>query len=250
MGASPKADRTSTVETITEQIAFDIASGRYAPGERLPSVRGLAAERDINPSTAQIVLGRLASSGFVDVQPNGRFVARDIDRYGGIETWRYVFRFAQRLPERSCRLLEDLLSLRLLLIEAMLEALSADPARFDAAPVRQVVEQLTQRIAAEPDDRANIARIEFHAFRALSLALRMPAVTAVLNSIGEIYLSEGDVIAAMYADVASRPLLWGAVLSQWERGQLNEALVAEILERIGRFDGDVVARYRARLDAR
>jgi len=68
--------------------------GRYRAGERLPSVRDLAQAFGINPSTVQVVLGRLQTSGFVSGHPRLGFVVRDIEQLGGIATWRYVFRFA------------------------------------------------------------------------------------------------------------------------------------------------------------
>ena len=36
---------------IAEQIILQIASGSYAPGERLPSVRDFAAQAGVNPNT-------------------------------------------------------------------------------------------------------------------------------------------------------------------------------------------------------
>ena len=38
---------------IVERIQTDIVSGRYQPGDKLPSVRDLAAEASVNPNTMQ-----------------------------------------------------------------------------------------------------------------------------------------------------------------------------------------------------
>jgi GntR family transcriptional regulator len=63
---------------LAEQICLRIISGRYAPGERLPSVRELAAEAAVNPNTMQRALGELESCGLVITQRTvGRTVTDD-----------------------------------------------------------------------------------------------------------------------------------------------------------------------------
>lgn len=63
---------------LIEQISLHIITGRYQPGERLPSVRDLAAEASVNPNTMQRALAELESSGLVRSQrTNGRFVTED-----------------------------------------------------------------------------------------------------------------------------------------------------------------------------
>lgn len=60
---------------LVEQIRLRIISGRYAPGERLPSVRDLAAEAAVNPNTMQRALVELESCGLVITQGTmGRIV--------------------------------------------------------------------------------------------------------------------------------------------------------------------------------
>jgi DNA-binding transcriptional regulator YhcF (GntR family) len=46
-----------------------IADGRYAPGERLPSILDLAAEMGIAPVTARRVLQELRSAGLAYMEP-------------------------------------------------------------------------------------------------------------------------------------------------------------------------------------
>ena len=44
---------------ILEVIQLRIISGRYRPGEKIPSVRDLAAEAGVNPNTMQKALSEL-----------------------------------------------------------------------------------------------------------------------------------------------------------------------------------------------
>ena len=57
---------------LMERIQLDIITGRYQPGEKLPSVRDLAAEAAVNPNTKTPELER---SGLVYSQrTSGRFI--------------------------------------------------------------------------------------------------------------------------------------------------------------------------------
>lgn len=65
---------------IIERLQTDIISGRYSPGDKLPSVRELAAEAAVNPNTMQKAFGELERSGLVYSQrTSGRFITEDLD---------------------------------------------------------------------------------------------------------------------------------------------------------------------------
>ena len=66
---------------IVERIQMEIISGKYRPGDKLPSVRDLAAEAAGNPNTMQKALAELEREGVLYSQRTaGRFVA---DRVAG-----------------------------------------------------------------------------------------------------------------------------------------------------------------------
>jgi GntR family transcriptional regulator len=63
---------------IAEHIRIDIITGVYPPGERLPSVRELAAIAAVNPNTMQRAMSELEESGLVSaLRTTGRFVTED-----------------------------------------------------------------------------------------------------------------------------------------------------------------------------
>lgn len=65
---------------IMEQIKLRIVSGIYSTGEKLPSVRDIAAEASVNPNTVQKALSELERTGLIFSQrTNGRFITEDID---------------------------------------------------------------------------------------------------------------------------------------------------------------------------
>ena len=64
---------------LVEQIKLAIVSGVYVPGERLSSVRDLAADAGVNPNTMQRALQELEREGLVFSQrTSGRFVTEDV----------------------------------------------------------------------------------------------------------------------------------------------------------------------------
>lgn len=63
---------------IVDRIRMDIVSGKYQPGERLPSVRDLAAEASVNPNTMQRAFAELERTGLVySRRTSGRFITED-----------------------------------------------------------------------------------------------------------------------------------------------------------------------------
>ena len=64
---------------IIEIIQLEIISGKYRPGDKLPSVRDLASEAAVNPNTMQKALSELERSGLVYSQrTSGRFITEDV----------------------------------------------------------------------------------------------------------------------------------------------------------------------------
>ncbi len=63
---------------IVEHIKLKIINGEYPPGERLLSVRELAAEAAVNPNTMQKALTELERTGLVFSQrTSGRYITDD-----------------------------------------------------------------------------------------------------------------------------------------------------------------------------
>lgn len=66
---------------IEDLIKANIIAGVYQPGQKLPSVRDLAAEAAVNPNTMQKALTELERSGLVYTQrTSGRFITEDVSK--------------------------------------------------------------------------------------------------------------------------------------------------------------------------
>ena len=63
---------------IIEELQLRIVSGEYRAGQRMPSVRELAAQAEVNPNTMQKALAEMEQSGLLYSQrTSGRFVTED-----------------------------------------------------------------------------------------------------------------------------------------------------------------------------
>lgn len=63
---------------LVERLQIQIVSGAYRPGDKLPSVRDLAAVAAVNPNTMQKAFAELEKSGLIITQgTNGRIVTED-----------------------------------------------------------------------------------------------------------------------------------------------------------------------------
>lgn len=86
MSWNMNADRPIYAQ-IVEKLQMDIVSGAYQPGDKLPSVRELAADAAVNPNTMQKAFGELERTGLVYTQrTSGRFITEDYEMIDRIKT--------------------------------------------------------------------------------------------------------------------------------------------------------------------
>jgi GntR family transcriptional repressor for pyruvate dehydrogenase complex len=236
----------SVVDEVTERIAFEIASGVYAPGDRLPSVRALASLHGINPSTVQVVVERLRTAGFIESSRGLGLSVRDIEQEGGIETWRWLFRFAVRLPERATSLLEDFLRTRRVLVLEVARAIQAEPHNFDLRPLRRSVERL-QLLASGGSPSETFAKAELATARLLLRQVDRPVLLAVYNTIAEILLSVPEALDAIYIEPRFNVAMWLGLMESWEKGETGPIGLAEAEAMLAAFHLTCIERFRQRL---
>src|SRR3981081_289646 len=77
--------RASVPDLVFAELREAICSGRYAPGERLPTQRTLAAEIGVNLAAVREALGRLEQLRLVEVRHGDATRVLDWRRSGGLE---------------------------------------------------------------------------------------------------------------------------------------------------------------------
>jgi len=88
---------------LLEKIQMQIVSGQYGPGDKLPSVRELATNANVNPNTMQKAFAALEQSGLICTQrTSGRTVTEDIEVIKGVQkdlASSHITQFIQKMKE-------------------------------------------------------------------------------------------------------------------------------------------------------
>lgn len=102
---------------LLDHFLIAIVQGTWPPGEKIPSVRQLALQFEVNPNTVQKSLSQLEDLGLAQSQRTaGRFVTTDEGRIEEVRkqlALREVQIFTQSMvqlgvsPERACQLTRD-----------------------------------------------------------------------------------------------------------------------------------------------
>ncbi|GAA3208297.1 GntR family transcriptional regulator [Actinocorallia longicatena] len=236
--------RRSVIDDVTETIAFQIASGAFQVGEHLPSIRQLAVRYEINPATVQQVLGRLRSAGFVEVHQGLGAVVRDVRLYGGIETWRYLFRFSGRLPGLAAQIVAEVLETKRLYVRLVLTSISENPGRYDLAPFDRAVrsfELLARGGDATPQD---LHKATLHLLRTCMSITERGIGLGVLNSVGGMLGEVPEVLGVVYADPEAAAWWWRHLVTTASSGALDQDSIALLLTLLNDWDTEITLRLQ------
>ncbi|MGV9413997.1 GntR family transcriptional regulator [Nocardia sp. NPDC003693] len=243
-------DRT-VVADVADELARRVAAGEYAPGGLMPSVRQVADEFDLNRATAQLILGRLESYGFVDAHRGKGFVIRDVRAEGGVDVYRRLFRLSMPNPEIAAEMFGNIVEEeRGIALEALLAYTGSDRA-IDPAVFKAEVDELETLARGADPDPYRMLRIELGLLRRLLTALGHNMQRAVLNSIGEMILEVPEAVRAYFAVSPDlHVLVWRALIAVWEsEGGPSEAQLALFEDLFGLYHQKVVARFEEMVGA-
>ncbi|MDO3650484.1 FadR/GntR family transcriptional regulator [Nocardia mangyaensis] len=236
----------TVVADVADELARRVATGEYAPGELMPSVRQVAEEFGMNRATAQLTLGRLESYGFVEARRGKGFTIRDVREAGGMDAYRHLFRFSITAPALAAEMFTDIVEVeRGIVLEALLGYTAAEKV-LDPAELAAAVDELEAMARTAVPDHPRIIAAEMALVRRLLGVLGMSMQRAVLNSIADMVVEVPEAVAAYFAVAADlHVLVWRALLAVWDAESapseaqlaLFEDLFALYHEKvIGRFD--------------
>jgi GntR family transcriptional regulator len=87
---------------IIDQVKSSIATGRFEPGDRLPTVRQLSVDLSINPNTVSRAYTELELTGLVETQMgSGTFVGRQKVEQDDVERRRILDQLCQEMLSRA-----------------------------------------------------------------------------------------------------------------------------------------------------
>lgn len=207
----------TVVADVADELARRVAAGEYAPGDLMPSVRQVAEEFEMNRATAQLVLGRLESYGFVDAHRGRGFTVRDVRRAGGVDVYRRLFRLSMPDPELAAEMFGNVVAAeRAIVLEALLDY--TDAARdADPTPLVALVDELESEARGVEPDHARMLELEVELVRTVLTELGHTMQRAVLNSVGELLFEVPEAVEAYFSVSADlHVLVWRALLAVWE----------------------------------
>ncbi len=209
--AAPSA-RTPVAGRVFSQLVEDVLSGRYEPGEKLPTQRALAAELDVNMAPVREAVKRLEQLGLVEVRHGDAMRVTDWRASGSLDVIAHVLFAAGGLDRGTLAHLME--ARRLMLAESA--RLAAE--RRDDAQARRL-EALAARIAEAPD-AATAQALDFAFFAELVDAARNVVLVLVMNSIRQIYFERAELFAAVVGGGHRAPLYARAARAV-ARGQVS-----------------------------
>ena len=182
--------RASVPDLVFAELCEAILSGRYAPGERLPTQRTLAAELDVNMASVREALGRLAQLRLVEVRHGDATRVLDWRRSGGLEALAVL---GSVDPGTIAALFE---ARRLLLVEAARLAASR---RTDEQAA--TLGRLSDALANAPDDHTALLA-DWAYMSAVIEAAGNLVFQLIMNSVRELYLPNAEAFTGVVADRA------------------------------------------------
>jgi len=196
------------VQNSSERVFTDlleaVVAGRYAPGERLPRQRELAADLGVTLQPLREALKRLEQMGVVEARHGDATRVRDWRAHGTLDV----------LAHLGPAVLGDLLEARSLMLREM-AALAAE--RRDEARGRTIA-ALAERFAAleGTDGRAadlrTAAEVDFAFFTEVAEAAGNLVFLLILNAIRGVYFEHLDELPVA-ADVAGLAPVYAALAS-------------------------------------
>jgi DNA-binding FadR family transcriptional regulator len=187
MPAGP-VPRSSVPDAVFVRLREAILAGQYAPGERLPTQRALAADLEVNLASVREALKRLEQLRLVEVRHGDATRVLDWRRSGGLEA-------LAALGQMDAGITADLFEARhVLLVECA--RLAAERRSDEQAEHLQAI---AQTVAQAPDD--DTALLADWGFMAILVEAAGNLIFQLIaNSVRELYLPN----AAAFAPLVSR----------------------------------------------
>ena len=182
--------RASVPDLVFATLCDAILTGRYAPGERLPTQRTLAAELGVNMASVRSALGRLEQLRLVEVRHGDAMRVLDWRRSGGLEALAVLGSID---PGTITALFE---ARRLLLTEA---ARLAAERRSDEQAAE--LTELADAVTAATDDQAALLADWSYMTTVIEAAGNL-VFQLIMNSVRELYLPRIELFAPVVADRA------------------------------------------------
>ena len=184
-------------QTIANSLTRDILTGRYSPGDRLPSERELAARLNVSRGAVREAIKRLEMLGIADVQPGGARVApveeASLDVIGHLLE-------LEAAPDPD--LVDQILQVMTALMAFATETAVVNGTDAQLAEIRRLVQQLKGSVVRRVDDvvtRFEVMRAVMEA--SANLVIRLIARALLIQFVPRLArVVPADELALQYPD--------------------------------------------------
>jgi len=140
MNPSEKATRTTNKALFVKKMTREILSGKWRPGDKLPSERELAAEMGIGKTVVHSGFEQLAAMGLVTIRPKSGIFVADYMKSGNIELLNAIVQLSGN--ELGREVVKAILDLRLAIEGMALRALCLCRTEEDIARLRAMTDDI------------------------------------------------------------------------------------------------------------
>ncbi|NLM74420.1 MAG: FadR family transcriptional regulator [Clostridiaceae bacterium] len=140
MQQTNRAPVITNKDFFIRKITREILSGKWNPGDKLPSEREFASELGMGKTVVHSAFEKLASMGLVDIKPQSGIYVADYMKTGNIETLNAIVQLNGN--ELSKEVTTGILDLRLAIEGMAFRALAQCRSEEDIAYLRSVTEDI------------------------------------------------------------------------------------------------------------
>lgn len=185
MDRRQKAQRATNKALFVKKVTKDILSGKFKPGEKLPSERELAARMGIGKTVVHSGIEQLAAMGLVAIKPKSGVFVADYMKTGNIETLNAIVRLNGNELGRD--VIEAILDLRLAIEGMALRALCSCRNRENIQRLRAMTDEI--RTMAENISEEELAERFFLWHREICIMSGKDVLTLLMNTMHDVSIA-------------------------------------------------------------
>ncbi len=172
-------------DQIIEKIRERILNGDFKPGEKLPSERELARIFNVTRIPIREALKALEKMGFIEINPGGGSIVRDIFGEGNWQILPYLLAKSNAV---GGAFLKSVLEFRILVGADMAKKAAIRRGKEFIGELRQVIEK-----EKETDDISQLQKQDLRFFEILADASENILYRFLLNFISDFYIENQDI---------------------------------------------------------
>jgi GntR family transcriptional repressor for pyruvate dehydrogenase complex len=211
----PPVQRSLVSDQVFRALCEDVLSGRYAPGEKLPTQRQLAADLGVNMASIREAVKRLEQLRLIESRQGEGMRVRDWRAHSGLDVIAPVLFGADGLERQ---MLADVMEAR----RTMLVAVARLAAERRSAGQAKRLRELAGRIMQAEDEEA-AQMLDFAFFAEMVDAASNVVYGLVMNSIRELYLERAELFRALVAEHGELAPLYRRAAAAVEAGSAARA---------------------------